>query len=57
MFTQSDPEYPTISAPEFAFWLIFVVNIIVIRAAFLASKNIFRLKWLPLFSFAGDVPW
>ncbi|MER9423018.1 hypothetical protein NKI88_11240 [Mesorhizobium sp. M0317] len=47
MFTQSDPEYPTILAPEFAFWLIFVVNIIVIGAAFLASKNIFRLKWLP----------
>jgi len=47
MFTQSDQEYATILAPEFALWLIFVINIILIGAAFLASKNMSRLKWLP----------
>lgn len=47
MFTQSDPGYPTILPPEFAVSLIFVVNIIALGAAFLASMNMSRLKWLP----------
>ncbi|PDT31154.1 hypothetical protein CO660_03725 [Rhizobium sp. L9] len=47
MFTQSDPAYPTILPPEFAVALIFVVNLIALCAAFLASINMPRLKWLP----------
>lgn len=47
MFTQSDPAYPTNMPPEFAVALIFVVNIIALGAAFLASINMPRLKWLP----------
>lgn len=47
MFTESDPQYPTILPPGFAVWLVFVVNIFAFGAAFLASRNMPRLKWLP----------